>query len=108
MTEIYHDGWRLWDWDPATGRSIWTCQQDGQTIFRVDYPIDGVVRANAEMRAETAGQRHGEWEKIASMPLNLFHSSGYAEASQQGDRKWMKRFLNDPDNRAWRTKDSKV
>ena len=31
MTVIDHDGWRLWDWDPATGRSIWTCQQDGQT-----------------------------------------------------------------------------
>lgn len=108
MTDIHHGPWRLIDWDPALGRMLWVAHEDGKVHYRVDYVIDDLVRSNAEARTDSAGRRHGEWERIASMPLNFFYDSGLAQAMAEGDRKYTAKILNDSDYRAWRTKESKV
>ena len=108
MSDIWKGAWRLDSVDPATGRMLWICHDEGKIHWRVTMNVDAVIEANQQARAESDGKRHGEWSRIASIPLPLFYSSGYADASLQGDEKWIKRFLNDIDNRAWRTKDSKV
>ena len=50
---------------------------------------------NAGKRADNAGTRWGDGQMAASIPLNLYYASGYAEASRHRDIKWMRRFLAD-------------
>ena len=109
MTEIYDGQWRLIEFDPATGRSIWMIMEDdGGMHFEVRYPADATIEANKEARASSAGKPFGEWARVASIPLNFFHASGLAEAMAQGDDRFVSKVLNDADNRAWRTKEGKV
>jgi hypothetical protein len=47
----------------------------------------------------------GDWHRVASIPLNIAYGSGLVQAHSEGDDRSVKRFLNNPDNRAWRTKE---
>lgn len=110
MADIYDGEWRLFDWDAATGRSVWVLhdQMTGKQTFRVDQPVDELIGMNKAEEAETHGKRFGEWVKTASVPLSLYHSSGLADASLHGDDRFLSRWLNDSDNRAFRTSRGKV
>jgi hypothetical protein len=108
MADIYDGPWRLFDHDPATGRTVWVLHEDGMMHFRCDYPVESIIAHNAEHRAAVAGTPYGEIAHVASIPLNVFHDSGLAEASKQDDRKFIAKYLNDSDNRAWRTREGKV
>jgi hypothetical protein len=105
MTPIRDGEWTLFEHDPATGRSVWwMVDEDGVSVFRIDTPVDQVLEANAEAMKASDGKPFGEWARVASVPLQLLHSSGLNEAQTQGDDKWLSRWLNDSDNRAFRTK----
>jgi hypothetical protein len=110
MSKAIWDGsFLLIDQDRETGRLTWVeFLENGGMRFRIDYPVADLVKVNQVERNETAGNRFGEWAKVASIPLNLYYDSGFAEAIAQGDRKFTSRWLNDSDNRAWRTKEGKV
>jgi hypothetical protein len=108
MSDIYDGAWRLLDHDPETGRTAWVLHDGDKMHFRVDYPVSEVLRANHEEARDADGKRWGEFQRVASIPLNLFHQSGFAEAQNQHDEKWLRRWLNDSDNRAWRTKEGVV
>ena len=108
MADVYDGPWRLFNHDPATGRTVWVLHEGEKMHFRVDYPVEGIIAENAEHRASVAGTPYGELARVASIPLNVFHDSGMAEASRDGDRKFMAKFLNDGDNAAWRTREGKV
>lgn len=51
--------------------------------------------ANARLRADNAGTRWGDGQMAASIPMNVYYASGYAEASRHRDIKWIRRFLRD-------------
>ena len=94
--------------DITIGRFVWK-QWDGEKlILRTDYHVDPLLKATEATRNDTAGERWGEWRHVSSMPLNLYHSSGFAEAQRQGDKKWLNRWHNDSDNAAWRTFEGRV
>ncbi len=95
--------WQLMDWDPMTGRTVWSKFNGEETIFRVDTPVDNLVRENEFTRNATAGNRMGEWVKVASVPLNHAYEQNLVRAHTEGDDKFVKRWLNDSDNRAWRS-----
>lgn len=103
MSEIWDGPWKLFDYDYATGRSTWLMHEGDKMTFRVDQPADAIIEANAEAEKETMGKRFGEWNRAASIPLELYHSSGLQEAWRQNDHAWIARFLNDSDNRKLRT-----
>lgn len=105
MSDIYDGAWRLFDYDAATGRQVWVLHDamTGQMTFRVDTPVDAIVEANAEAEKATHGARLPEINRVASVPLQLYHNSGLAEAEREGDEAFVKRWLNDADNRAFRT-----
>lgn len=105
---ITDNGWVLVDWDAATGRSVWSLTDGQQTHYRFDYPVENTIKLNAESRAEFAGQRYGDWSRLASVPLNVAYDSGLVEAMNEHDDKFVSRYLNDPDNRAWRTREGSV
>ena len=104
MSMIRDGDWMLLDYDPATQKSTWAMfNPDGSTTVRTDMPVDAVIDENKAALAATEGQRFGEWNRAASIPLPLYHSSGMAEAVKQDDQRFISKFLNDTDNRAWRT-----
>lgn len=98
----------LVDYDHFSGRSVWSMYDGKQTIYRVDYPVENIVKQNKASRNDAPSGWKGDWHRIASVPLNLVHDGGLAEAMNQHDDKWISRMLNNPDNRAWRTKEGAV
>lgn len=105
---ITDGAWVLFEHDPTTGRTVWVTEQDGKSIFRIDYPAQATIDANAEYRALTEHDRFGDWVRIGSVPLNVAYDGGLNEAMNQQDDKFVSRFFNDSDNRAWRTSRGKV
>ena len=106
---VIRDGeWTLFSSDMKLGRYVWARQNpDGSTTYRTDYVVDQTIKANADMRNAASKGFAGDWHKVASIPLNVYYDQLH-EAVQQDDLKAVSRFLNDSDNRAWRTKDGRL
>ena len=105
MARFYDGNWGLFDYDFETGRSVWRLvQEDGSEVFRIDYPVENIVKANAEHFADGMGQRWGDGQRVASIPLNVFHDEtlGLDQAHLDGDEAYLRRWLNDSDNRDFR------
>lgn len=108
---IIRDGdWSLFDYDPQTGRQVWVMEDGDRQLFRIDYPVGGMVEENKTWRNMAESNWKGDYHRVASIPLNLLHdeNTGLNKAWLQGDENHFKKWLNDPDNRAWRTKEGKV
>jgi hypothetical protein len=108
---VIRDGdWKLFDYDFQTGRSVWVMDDGEKTVFRTDYPIDATVAENAHVRKEAGKAWKGDWHRVASVPFNLLHdpNTGLNKALETGDGKYVSRWLNDSQNRAWRTKEGRV
>lgn len=106
--KIQDGDWTLFDHDFKLKRTVWVrSNPDGSQTFRTDYAVDDTIEANRTMRNGLNAGWKGDWHKVASIPLNVFHDQ-LAEASRQGDDKFMSRWLNDSDNQAWRTKEGRV
>jgi len=84
-------------WDPITERFTITDEQEVQDLMDM----------NTALRNSTASpNRSSGMRRVASVPLNI-----YMELKQRGilqDAKKLRAWLNDPDNRAWRTNTMKV
>lgn len=106
---IIRDGaWTLFDYDFKTGRQVWHMNDGERDVYRTDYPVTDVMEANKTASNIASAGWAGDWHQVASIPLNVAFDSGFAEAQAHGDEKFVNRFLNDSDNRAWRTKDGVV
>lgn len=99
--------WTLMEWDAVTGRSVWVMFDGEKTVVRTDYPVAQTIAENGALRNLASPGWAGDWHRVASVPLNIFHEQ-LAEAERQGDDKYVSRWLNDSDNRAWRTKEGRV
>lgn len=100
--------WVLFDYDAHTGRSIWSYFDGQKTHFRTDYPVDSLLAENTAMRNAAQKAWTGDYHKVASIPLNVVWDSGLVEAQSNHDDGFLSRWLNDSDNRAWRTKEGTV
>jgi hypothetical protein len=90
---IRDGAWSLFDYDFKTGRQVWkTVNDDGSTTFRTDYRVDDVLEANHTARSAAAGTKHGDWSRIASIPLNTFYAE-LEEAQSQMDGRYIDRWL---------------
>lgn len=108
MGRICDGDWELFDHDFRLKRTVWMRRNaDGTTTMRTDYAVDDTLEANRDMRNVASAGWKGDWHKVASIPLNVFHDQ-LAEASRQDDSKFIDRWLNDANNRAYRTKDGKL
>ncbi len=91
------------DHEMATGRTVWMTEQDGQYVFRVDMPLDDIFDQNNDAVIETIGRKFGDYNRVASIPHHLIYQNGVDDALQQQDGRWLSRWLNDADNRKFRT-----
>lgn len=106
-SEIRDGAWKLFRHDPLYRRTIWVMHDHGgQMHFRIDYEIEGLLEANKQAYNEAPNDWAGEYlHHIARIPLNLW----YDELEQmRDDPKQLDLFLNNPDNRAFRTKKGHV
>jgi|TARA_R110000868_G_scaffold51834_5_gene163992 hypothetical protein len=102
-------GKRLFDFDPETGTTKWwhyNADRDEATIETV-FETGNLIEQNKRAYAETDERsRWGEWSKVASIPMPLYYRlkrDGIAD-----DPKRMKAWLNDADNRFFRTRPGRV
>ena len=103
------DGFALYEWDAATGRTVWFKENgDGTTTWRTDQPVDDLLRQNAGQRNIARNDWRGDLHQIASIPLNIAYDGALGDAMKEQDTKWLSRWLNDSDNRAFRTKEGRV
>lgn len=106
--KIKDGDWTLFDYDPKLGRQVWyTVNDDGSTTFRTDYEVQPTIDVNAAQRNMAQDNWKGDYHHIASIPMNIYHEQ-LAEASRQDDQRYVSKWLNDSDNRAWRTKNGTV
>lgn len=91
------------DFDPLTGIAHWvdTDEETGITTYGSDQNVDAILESNKEQYNADHG-RFGEWSKVASIPMSL-----YAAWEREGilnDSEEIKRRLNDPELRFFRTR----
>lgn len=108
MTVRDENGFELVDYDHVTGRSVWAYFDGEKTVYRTDYPVEHLVSTNAEQRNMARKDWAGDLHHVASVPLNVAWDSGLVDAQSQGDDKYLSKWLNNSDNRAWRTKEGQV
>ena len=100
--------WTLLSHDLKLKRTVWARQlPDGRTQVRTDYEVTDTIEANRTMRNSLDKGFKGDWHKVASIPLNVYYDKLH-QAVNQDDMAYVSRFLNDSDNRAWRTKEGKI
>lgn len=106
---VIRDGdWVLVDSDLKMGRYVWAIQNpDGTTTYRTDYTVDPTVDANTRARNDASAGWGGDYHRVGSVNLGLYYDKLHA-AVQQDDMAYISKWLNNGDNRAWRTKDGKV
>ena len=106
--KIKDGDWTLFDYDVKTGRQVWVVQNDdGTQTFRTDYPVQATVDVNTAQRNLSQSNWKGDYHQVASIPANVYWDK-LAEAAKQDDQSYISKWLNDSDNRAWRTKDGIV
>ena len=98
---------RVIDYDPQTGIShvLYTDESDGVSRYVAEQDTSFLLDFNRKL-ANEAGKKFGEWAKVASLPMALF-----MDLKQKGildDSKAFKRWLNDPDNRYFRTHEGRL
>jgi hypothetical protein len=84
-------------------------ESDDPIVIQTQTDVTDIIESNKRLFNET--DRHQSWgdgfkTKVASIPLTLLH-----ELKAKGilkDEKAFKKWLNDPDNRAFRTRGGKV
>ena len=88
--------------DPFTKRMTWWRDLgEGKIEVRTDYHVDEILAQNHDARMDAMGTRHGEWSRVASVPLNL-HFQELAEAQSQMDRGYIDKWLTE--NSAFKTR----
>lgn len=88
--------------DERTGREVWVVEEDGKCYWCDSLPADDIVRANQIAAVDSLNQRWGGGQRVASIPLNLFWRH-LKDAVDQHDDRYVARWINDPDHRAFRT-----
>jgi hypothetical protein len=98
---------RIFDTDPMTGITrYWHVTDRGEFVIETQQKI-AVDESNT--RARNATDKRAKWgdmSRVASIPLSVFY-----DLKRKGivdDPKAMKKWLNDPDNRAFRTREGTV
>lgn len=100
--------WVLVDHDFHMKRTVWArSNPDGSTTYRTDYAVDDTLEANKAMQNSAENGWKGDWHKVASVPLGVYYDKLH-EAVMQDDMGHVSKFLNDIDNRAFRTKLGRV
>lgn len=95
--------WEVFETGPHFRRSrLWL--DETRYVVRTEYlGEDTLLEANARAFDASSGQRFGEGRVVARIPLNRFYQSELADKAKEGDRDYLKWFLNRDEARPYRT-----
>lgn len=101
--------WTLIEDDPIRGIRRYRMDiDDRHAVQRTEYyRTEELLAHNAQDRSALAGQRWGEGQLVARMPLNVFWKE-LSAAQIEGDEKFVNRWLNDADHARFRVKEGKL
>ena len=99
---LWNGEWMLIHSTPTTQTYI-KDNGDGTSTIKKVTEVDPILESAAADRANNAGRKWGDGQIIGTIPDTIFYSSGYAEAKNNHDTKWLKRWWNDPDHKKLRT-----
>jgi len=94
---------RLFDHDPATGiKKFWHVTDKGEYVVETVQEMDQIVDAN-KRAYNSADDRWGEkLNRVASLPLSVYYRLKRERIAD--DPKRLAKWLNDGDNRVFRTR----
>ena len=88
--------------DGNTGR-----EADDKIVIEQCQDVTAIIESNRrQLNMVDKHAKYGEWSKVASIPLNIYY-----DLKQKGildNPKRMKKWLNSPDNRYFRTRGGQV
>jgi hypothetical protein len=100
--------WELFSFDPDMGRSVWVRDNgDGTKEWRTTYDVADTVNINSGQRNIAQAGWRGDYHHVASIPMGVYWDQVH-EAVRQHDERYLSKWLNSSDNRAWRTKDGNI
>ena len=100
----------LFDDDKEIGRKVWLVFDDKGNMkgAHVEQDVDHIIAANAEAEKATHGNKFGDYNRVASVPLTFFEKTGIGDAIDAGDKNYLSKVLNDPDYAKFRTSRGKI
>ena len=103
------NGWELMEHNHNTGSTYWRYFDGERWHYRTDHDAEQIVSGNKAAQAEFASKKRAEGlgDPVASVPLNVYFDQ-LAEPVRQGDRGYLKRWLNDGDHSDWRMREGRV
>lgn len=100
---------KLFDVNPELGITrTWhyDAEKDEATI-QTTQDVSAIIEENKqEFNLVDERARWGEWTRVASIPLSLYYQ--LKAEGKLDDEAYMKRFLNDPENRHFRVRPGQV
>lgn len=98
---------KLLDTDPLTGiRHVFNYDETtDEASITAEQDVSNVIESNKRMYNDANG-KHGEWTRVASIPMVI-----YMDLKAKGildDQAAMKKWLNDPDNKYFRTRPGNI
>lgn len=101
--------WTLLEYDPVVNRATFGRDVEGGMELKTEYYVDDVLEANKQQYNLAQSGWAGDYHKVASISPAVAYGGGYiAQALKEGDDAAVSKWLNDSDNRAWRTKHGNV
>lgn len=95
--------WLPWSYDPVTRKRVSFCEnEDGTLLWHTETDVEGLVDSNKAAFNDSADKRWGDGKVVASVDLPTYWNK-LVPARLNGDDAYLKRWLNDSDNRAYRT-----
>jgi len=101
---------KLFDYDPITGtKKMWHYDADkDEAIIETIFDVQAIGEDN-KARYNSFDERanwNGDMHHVASIPMSLYYQ--LKADGKLDDQAYMRRFLNDPDNRVFRTRPGAV
>lgn len=109
----YVGDWAVMDYDPVTRtRKLARVTElpDGgeKWEWKTEQDCSALVQENAAIRQAQEGKRYGDGNTlIARIPMTVW-ANRLSDPIKQGDDEFLKRWLNDPDHAAFRTKSGRI
>ena len=95
------------DADQGITRIFHYDEETDQATIQTQQDVTAIIEENKQEYAQVDERaRWGEWSKVASIPMSI-----YFQLKAEGkldDQAYMKKFLNDPDNKYFRTRSGQV
>ena len=108
MQTVEMGGFRLLDRDELTGKETWIRFDDeGRMTVRTVMDVEGILNCNASDQVDNLNRPWGDGAVAARIPMHIW-ARQLAPAMQQGDDRYIAKWLNDSDHSKLRTRGGRL